>query len=312
MTERRAEYETQSSLNSRTSFPTTAVMFCGVGTEPGTGGAEGCITRGPDLPGGVSGTTMPPPSRLLIERGDNLGGAGGGDGAQSMQEATGTFGVPQDGLTSGDGTTCTPGSGESTESVHARVHSFLQGQGDTVDTQGSFSRPYPRIGEGEMATAHFVVNYRRYRTAGSPDLTKWLVTSVDTDQWMIILLGMGTGKIIVEGPQAVDVTVARHVKKTEYIHVNSVYRSIARLTESNGDAGWPSELPPWLNDGAKSILFVWVFLLSGCDFLPAIARCTFPKMWDSLLRGLALSEFFGDILYHDGPRSCQGQTRKRR
>ena len=83
------------------------------------------------------------------------------------------------------------------------------------------------------------------------------MTSVDTDQWMIILWTMGTGKITADRDDAVDVTVARHVKSsTEYIHVNRIYHAKADLAESGDHAGWPSDLPPWLDDGAKNILFV--------------------------------------------------------
>ena len=102
---------------------------------------------------------------------------------------------------------------------------------------------------------------------------------------MIILLAMRTGKITVDGDDAVDVTVARHVKSSTEYHVNHIYRVIADLTEFGEHAGWPSDPPPWLDDGAENILFVLVFVLSGCDFLPSIVKCPFPAMWESLLRG---------------------------
>ena len=105
------------------------------------------------------------------------------------------------------------------------------------------------------------------------ELRNWLVISVDTDQWMIILLAMGTGKIVAEGPDAVNVTVARHVRSTvEYIHVNRIFQVIAKLTEIREHAGWPSELLTWLDNGAMAVLFVVMFVLSGCDFLPAIVK----------------------------------------
>ena len=114
---------------------------------------------------------------------------------------------------------------------------------------------------------------------------------------MVILLTMGTGKITVDGDDADDVTVARHVKSTtKYIHVNRIYQAIANLAESGEHAGWPSDLPPWLDDGAKNILSVLVFFFSGFDFLPGIVNCAFPAMWESLLRGLAIKGFFGDIV----------------
>ena len=77
---------------------------------------------------------------------------------------------------------------------------------------------------------------KRYCKLGSKKLKKWLVTSVDTDQWMIVLLAMGTGKITAGGDDAVDVTVARHVKSsTEYIHVNTPGHSRPdRVREARG------------------------------------------------------------------------------
>ena len=91
------------------------------------------------------------------------------------------------------------------------------------------------------------------------ELRNWLVTSVDTDQWMIILLAMGTGKIVAEGPDAVNVTAARHVRSTvEYIHVNRIFQAIAKLSEIGEHAGWPSELPTFLDNGARAVLFVLV------------------------------------------------------
>ena len=121
------------------------------------------------------------------------------------------------------------------------------------------------------------MNQPRHCKLGLKKLKKWLVTSVDA--WMAILLTMGMGKITVDGGDAVDVTVARHVKSTrEYIHVNRIYQAIADLTESGEHADWPSDLPPWLDDGAKNILSVLAFFLSGFDFLPGIVNCALPAM----------------------------------
>ena len=44
------------------------------------------------------------------------------------------------------------------------------------------------------STVQIVVNYGLY-VKPSVQLTEWLVTSVDTDQWMLVLLAMGTGRI---------------------------------------------------------------------------------------------------------------------
>ena len=96
----------------------------------------------------------------------------------------------------------------------ARAETFLQGRGRIVQDPGILKDLHPGIGEGEMSTVHFIVHHHRYCKSGSMKLRNWLVTSVDTDQWMIIMLAMGTGKIVAEGSDAVNVTVARHVRST--------------------------------------------------------------------------------------------------
>ena len=199
-----------------------------------------------------------------------------------------------------DGNPVTVSSIQPQRMSEARERIFLQGRGPMVQDPEVLKDLYPGIGEGEMSSVHFIVHYRRYCKGSSGDLRNWLVTSVDTDQWMVILLAMGTGKILSEGQDAVNVTVARYVRSTvEYIHVNRIFQAIAGLTAIGEHAGWPSELPLWLDNGAKAILFVLVFVLSGCDFLPAIVKCPFLLMWDSLLRGLAIEGFFGEIVSAD-------------
>ena len=117
---------------------------------------------------------------------------------------------------------------------------------------------------------------------------------------MIIRLAMGTGKIVAEGSDVVNVTVARLVRSTvEYLHVNRIFPAIAGLTEIREHAGWPLELPTWLDNRAKAVLFVLVFVLSGCDFLPAIVKCPFLLVWESLLRGLAIQGYFCEIVSRD-------------
>ena len=64
-------------------------------------------------------------------------------------------------------------------------------------------------------------------------------------------------------------------------------------------AGWSSELTPWHGNGPKAILFVLVFGLSGCDFLPAIVKCPFLFMGDLRLRELAIQKYFGEIVSAD-------------
>ena len=137
----------------------------------------------------------------------------------------------------------------------------IQGHGELLGGV-PLSKLDPQIGEGEMATVHFIFNYRRY-LAPPVALNKWLVTSVDTDQWVLILLAMGTGRISEEGSSRVDVTVARHLRsKTEYVHVNRVYDAILNLRNEGIHAGWPDKVP-WLSGGTKAFLFVLVYVLSG-------------------------------------------------
>ena len=184
-----------------------------------------------------------------------------------------------------DGNTSAKSSIQPQEGGGAWEETFLQGRGRMVQDPGVLNDIYPGIGEGGMSTVHFIVRHRCYRKGGSMKLRNWLVTSVDTDQWMINLLTMGTGKTVAEGPDAVNVTVARQVRSTvEYLHVNRIFQAIARLTEIGEHAGWPSELPTWLDNGAKTVLFVLVFALSGCDFLPVIVKCHFLLVWESLLQ----------------------------
>ena len=63
-----------------------------------------------------------------------------------------------------------------------------------VQDPGVLKDLYPRIVEGEMLAVHCIVHYQRYCKCSSRELINSLVTSVDTDHWMIILLAMGTEK----------------------------------------------------------------------------------------------------------------------
>ena len=78
--------------------------------------------------------------------------------------------------------------------VKTQERTFLQGRGPMVQDSRVLRYLYPGIGEGEMSAVHFIVHSRRYCKGGSKELRNWLVTSVDTDQCMIILLAMGAGK----------------------------------------------------------------------------------------------------------------------
>ena len=178
-----------------------------------------------------------------------------------------------------DGNTTAGSSIQPQDGGGAWEETFLQGRGRIVQDPGILNDLYPRIGEGEMSTVHFIVHHRCYCKGGSMKLRNWLVTSVDTDRWMIILLTMGTGKTVAEGPDAVSVTVGRLVRSTvEYLHVNRIFQAIARLTEIGEHAGWPSELPTWLDNGAKAVsvrpgvCLEWVRLPAGHRQMPFSSR----------------------------------------
>ncbi|CAM9984813.1 unnamed protein product, partial [Sphacelaria rigidula] len=82
----------------------------------------------------------------------------------------------------------------------------------------------PGIGEGEMSAVHFIIHSG---TLFQKHLKKWLMTSTDTDQWILVLLAMSCGHIEPQGSNAVQVTVKRIVNEgPRYILVNRVYRAI--------------------------------------------------------------------------------------
>lgn len=82
-----------------------------------------------------------------------------------------------------------------------------------------------QVSEGELATEQFVVNQLRRE-----GIRKWLITSFDTDQLIIVLLAVITSDVCPAGENRVAVT-AKHVVngEIEYTIVNSVYTSIVRL-----------------------------------------------------------------------------------
>ena len=75
------------------------------------------------------------------------------------------------------------------------------GEESPVTVQG------PRIGEGELATTHFVIHHAKI-TDGKV-LRRWTVTSIDTDQIMHLLLAMACGIIQPQGENKTEVTARR-------------------------------------------------------------------------------------------------------
>ena len=96
----------------------------------------------------------------------------------------------------------------------------------------------PGIGEGEMSTVHLIIHSG---ALFKQHLKRWLVTSIDTDQWMLVLLAMSCGYIEPQGSNAVQVTVKRIVSGgPRYILVNRVYGAI--VTQRDGsESAWPPD-----------------------------------------------------------------------
>ncbi|CAN0556436.1 unnamed protein product [Ectocarpus sp. 12 AP-2014] len=85
----------------------------------------------------------------------------------------------------------------------------------------------PDIGEAELSVIHFIVWAKKY---WGKSFDKWIVSSVDTDLWMIILLAMTTGWLRPRGEGAVDVTVQRVVGgETKFLWMNRVFASICEV-----------------------------------------------------------------------------------
>ena len=100
---------------------------------------------------------------------------------------------------------------------------------------------------------------------------------------MIILLAMSTGRIAPKGPNKVDVAVRKVVGSSpQYLWVNRVFDTICSL-KGGEEPAWPTEgSRGWVPDNDDKVrLFVLVYLLAGCDFLPAIAGLAFEKMWQA-------------------------------
>lgn len=158
----------------------------------------------------------------------------------------------------------------------------------------------PDIGEAELSNVHFIVWSKKYF---GERITEWLVYSVDTDQWMIVLLAMSTGFLkATPGDEHVKVTVEKRVgKESTYIYVNRVFESI-RDQKDGSESAWPAaSFQGWNPDENEKVrLFVLVYLLAGCDFLPAISGLGFERMWECALKSVrAVGVFDSSIFVRD-------------
>ncbi|CAN0105118.1 unnamed protein product [Sphacelaria rigidula] len=159
------------------------------------------------------------------------------------------------------------------------------------------STPGPGIGEGEMSTVHFIIHSGRLF---GKSLKKWLVTSIDIDQWIIVLLAMSSGFIKPHGSGAVLVTVNRIVKGgPQYILVNRVYSAIENLRDGSESARPPDGLYGWLTPSIKVALFVFTYLLAGCDCLPHVSGIPFLKMWGFVLKAIRTQNLFSEAILAD-------------
>lgn len=153
----------------------------------------------------------------------------------------------------------------------------------------------PGIGEGELGTTHMVIHH--HELYGAPKkLTKWCITSIDTDQVLHILLAMAMGSI---SPVEVQVTVRRKKKAgaSDYIYVNGVCDAVAGLP------GWSdaTDSTAWLTPDAKVALFIATCFLAGCDFLPFVHSMPFMTMWSFVVELVGEEGLFAKkIVYEVG------------
>ncbi|CAN0430768.1 unnamed protein product [Pylaiella littoralis] len=168
--------------------PTKAVEFYGVGDEPGMGWEEEVGIAA----GGVS--------IVMVGRDSGVSSAGAAAYADGeMRESS----APMPGAGSGSAGTKDDTSGESGLGPRVIKEPLLHFRNGTAGDMGIHRHREPDIGEAELSIVHFIVWDKKY---WGNKFRRWLVTSVDTDEWMIIQLAMSTGKIAARGPEAVQVT----------------------------------------------------------------------------------------------------------
>lgn len=131
------------------------------------------------------------------------------------------------------------------------------------------------------------------------EIRKWLVTLVDMDEWTIILLAMSAGKIKPLGSEAVQVTVQRTVGGfPRLLLANRAFARVDKI-EHGGESAWPTaDFQCWKPDHDDKVrLFVLVYLLSGCDFLPEISSLPFGKIWKVALACVRAEGVFDRSLF---------------
>lgn len=94
----------------------------------------------------------------------------------------------------------------------------------------------PGIGKGELAVVQFMISWRKH---GLSKPTRWLVTSTNTGQLMVILLVMAMGMLYTVSITVIKVTVKRDVQEhTDCLYVNRVSGAIRPLRDEINSA-WP-------------------------------------------------------------------------
>ena len=115
--------------------------------------------------------------------------------------------------------------------------------------------------------------------------SRWLLSSADTDLWMIVLLGMSCGRIAPLGEGAVEVTARQVVGgDTIYLLVNRVYRSICQLQDGS-ESAWPEDgFRSWCPDDPAKVPgtpFRTRLPLGGLQLPPCSIQATLPEDVDS-------------------------------
>ena len=152
-----------------------------------------------------------------------------------------------------------------------------------------------KIGEGELATTHMIVQHTHYAPGGP--LRRWMVTSTDTDQAMHVLLAMATEAIPWSGSRKMEVQVRQKKGKgsEDFILVNRMYDAVRNKDKwSAGAAGGRRALPWWLTEAARGVLFVVLYFLAGCDFLPAMYNMGFKRMLHHVRMTVAMPGLFAE------------------
>ena len=149
----------------------------------------------------------------------------------------------------------------------------------------------PRVGEGELSTTHFVIWHHKFN--GGHRLHRWTITSIDTDQYIHVLLAMACGRIQPENAGKTEVTIRRRRGNgaCDFLYVNRVYGAIADHDSWRSGLTDGGTEPSWLTREAKVVPFVVVYALAGCDFLASVYNMPFKKMLD-LHDGVRLPGWF--------------------